>query len=44
MAKRTEIGMGSMAVLMTSGPMILLGLKELGLMILWSEVGLFDSL
>ena len=42
-ASRTEIGMGSIAAFMISGPIILLGLNEAGLIILWTDVGLVDS-
>lgn len=44
MARRTEMGIGSMAALIISGPIILLGLNEVGLMILLTDVGLFESL
>lgn len=40
MANLTEIGIGSMAGLISSGPMMLLGLKLAGLMILLIELDL----
>lgn len=43
MAKRIEIGIGSIAVLNTSGPIIALGLYELGFMILLIEVDFIGS-
>lgn len=43
MASLTEIGTGSMGGLIASGPMMLLGLKALGLMILLMEFDLIGS-
>jgi len=44
MAILTEMGTGSIGGLIISGPMILLGLKELGLIILLMEFDFIGSL